>query len=230
MDVVPAQGFEHLGWAQVWLHDADEAHREAAESAARAIGASALEVWTTDGTPLVAPALERHGYELVRQYAISELDLAAAGPPAAPALPLTTLAARPELAPQLYEVALAAYRDQPGRADSRLSPYEVWRTWSIDPHPSDACFVALEEGRVLGYGYLTVDGTTGTHAFTGLLPEARGRGIAGAIRRAQIGWAKEHGLAALRTANELRLRQMLSLNERLGYRRLYTELVLRRSL
>jgi hypothetical protein len=40
-------------------------------------------------------------------------------------------------------------------------------------------------------------------------------------------WAKANGLATLRTANEVRLPQMLALNERHGYRRVYTELVLR---
>jgi hypothetical protein len=39
--------------------------------------------------------------------------------------------------------------------------------------------------------------------------------------------AKEHGLRVLRTANETRLTGMLALNRRLGYRRLYDEIVLR---
>ena len=57
--------------------------------------------------------------------------------------------------------------------------------------------------------------------------DARGRGIAGAIKRAQIAWAKRHGIHTLRTANELRLPHMLALNERHGYRTLYVEVVLR---
>ena len=55
----------------------------------------------------------------------------------------------------------------------------------------------------------------------------RGRGVAGAVKRGQIAWAQEHGVAALRTATEVRLAQMRALNERLGYRRLYDEIVLR---
>jgi hypothetical protein len=51
--------------------------------------------------------------------------------------------------------------------------------------------------------------------------------VASAIKRAQIRWAKENGVPALRTANEERLVGMLAMNERLGYRPLYTELVLR---
>jgi GNAT superfamily N-acetyltransferase len=57
--------------------------------------------------------------------------------------------------------------------------------------------------------------------------DARGRGVAGAIKRAQIAWAKANGVPALRTANEVRLEGMLALNRRLGYRTLYDEIVMR---
>jgi GNAT superfamily N-acetyltransferase len=227
VEVRPAQGFEHLPLAEVWLREPAERLWREASAAARRLGKTQLEVWTTDETPEVAGFLERHGYEIVRRYAVSELDVGTAPEPGPPAFPLTTLAARPDLAPALYEIALVAYPDQPGRADSRLSPYDVWRGWSLDPNPADACFIALEDDRVVGYGYLTVDGAAATHGFTALARQARGRGIAGAIKRAQIAWAKRHGIRTLRTANELRLEQMLSLNRRHGYRVLHTELVLR---
>jgi GNAT superfamily N-acetyltransferase len=55
----------------------------------------------------------------------------------------------------------------------------------------------------------------------------RGRGVAGAIKRGQIAWAREHGVRKLRTANEVRLQGMLAFNRRLGYVPLYTEVVLR---
>jgi len=108
-----------------------------------------------------------------------------------------------------------------------MSPYEVWRSWGLDPHPADAYFIAVDGDRVLGYGYLEVDGKSGRHGFTAIRRDSRGRGIAGAIKRAQIAWAKANGLVTLRTANEVRLPQMLALNGRYGYRALYTELVLR---
>jgi GNAT superfamily N-acetyltransferase len=227
VDVKPAQGFEHLGLAEVWLRTVDEAVWAEVCAAADRSGATGLEVWTTDETPEVAAFLRARGYGVVRSYAISELELASAPDPAPPAFPLTTLAERPDLERALYEVALVAYPDQPGRSDSRLSTFEAWRGWSLVPHPPDACFIALEDGAVLGYGYLTVEGDTATHGFTALARAARGRGIAGSIKRAQIAWARQHGIRTLRTANELRLTQMLSLNERLGYRVLYTELVFR---
>jgi GNAT superfamily N-acetyltransferase len=58
-------------------------------------------------------------------------------------------------------------------------------------------------------------------------PEVRGRGVAGAIKRAQIAWAKANGVPTLQAANEVRLESMLALNRRLGYRVLYEEIVMR---
>ena len=220
-------GLEHLPFAEVWLREpSDEAWR-AASAAARAIGKDGLEVWTTDETPAVVPFLEARGYEIVRRYVISELDVAGAPEPDPPAVPLTTFAARPDLADQLYSVACEAYPDQPGRSEQRMSPFEVWRSWGLDPHPADAYFIALDRERVLGYGYLELDGEQWKNGFLGLARGARGRGLARAIKSAQIAWAKTNGVRTLRTANELRLPQMLALNERFGYRPLYTELVLR---
>lgn len=227
MDVKPIPGLEHLPFADVWLREPSETLWREASAAALAIGKAGLEVWTTDETPDVVAFLEQRGYEIVRRYRITELDVAATPTPDAPAFPLTTFAARPELAEELYEVACEAYPDQPGRSEQRMPPFDNWRSWGLDPHPADAYFIALDRERVLGYGYLEVDGEAATHGFMALRREARGRGLAGAIKRAQIAWAKAHGVKTLRTATELRLESMLSLNERLGYRILYTELVLR---
>jgi GNAT superfamily N-acetyltransferase len=227
VDVKPIPGLEHLPYAEVWFRAIDDALWQEASEAARAIGKDGLEVWTTDETPQVVDYLEARGYEQVRHYVVSELDVEASPDPDPPAFPLTTFAERPELAEQLYEVACESYPDQPGRSDNRISPYEIWRSWGLDPHPPSAYFIALDDGTVLGYGYLEVEGDNARHEFTAIRRSARGRGIAGAIKRAQIAWAKANGIRTIRTANELRLPQMLALNERHGYRPLYTEIVLR---
>jgi GNAT superfamily N-acetyltransferase len=108
-----------------------------------------------------------------------------------------------------------------------MSPFEVWRSWGLDPHPADAYFIALDGDRVLGYGYLERDGDRWKNGFLGLTRDARGHGHARAIKNAQIAWAKANGVRTLQTANELRLPQMLALNAGYGYRPLYTEIVLR---
>ena len=220
-------GLEHLPWAEVWFHQLDERAFAEASAAARALGKTGLEVWTTDATPEVVEFLVPRGYEEVRRYVISELDVAAAPDPAPPAFELVTLAERPDLAPQLFEIARQSYGDQPGRSEQRLTSFDVWRSWGLDPHPPEAYFVALEDSRPLGYGFVDVDGDAGKIGFLAVARAARGRGVASSIKRGQIAWAKAHGLRTLRTANETRLVGMLALNRRLGFRPLYTELVLR---
>src|SRR6266700_6170556 len=227
MDVKPIPGLEELPFAEVWFREIDDARWREASAAARAIGKPGLEAWTTDKTPEVVRFLEARGYEQVRHYLITELDVEAAPDPGPPAFPLVTFADRPDLAEALYAVALESYPDQPGREGGFNASFETWRSWGLDPHPPEAYFIALEDGRVLGYGYLEVDDDTWKNGFMAVARAERGRGIAGAIKRAQIAWAKEHGIPTLRTATERRLTQMRALNERYGYRLLYEEIILR---
>jgi GNAT superfamily N-acetyltransferase len=225
VDVRPIPGLEHLPFAEVWLHEADaEAWREACRLA-RALGKTGLEVWTTTRTPDVPAFLERLGYDEVRRYAISELDVLTAPEPEAPRYELVTLAERPELGAELFALAREGYADQPGRRETRID--DAWHAWGLRAHPPEAYFVALEHGRVLGYGYLAEEDGKWSHGFTTVRHDARGRGVAGAIKRAQIAWAKSSGVPALRTANEVRLTAMVELNRRLGYVPLYEEIVLR---
>jgi GNAT superfamily N-acetyltransferase len=227
VDVKPMPGLEHLPFAEVWFHSIDEEGWREASAAALALGKSGLEVWTTDKTPEVVAFLEPRGYEEVRRYAISELDVTTAPDPGPPRVAIVTLTDRPDLAPALFAIARESYCDQPGRSEQRIESYDAWRAWGLDPHPAEAFFVALDGETVLGYGFLDVHADAGEHGFTAIARAARGRGIASAIKRAQIEWARERGLRTLRAANETRLAGMLALNRRLGYRLLYTEIVLR---
>jgi len=220
-------GLEHLPWAEVWFHDVDERAFAEASAAARALGKTGLEVWTTDATPAVVEFLQARGYGEVRRYVVSELDVASARDPDPPAFELVTFAERPDLERELYAIALESYRDQPGRSEQVIPSLESWRSWGLDPHPPEAYFIALEAGRPVGYGFLEIDGDAGTIGFVAVARAARGRGVAGAIKRGQIAWAKANGVRTLRTANETRLEGMLGLNRRHGYRPLYVELVLR---
>jgi mycothiol synthase len=224
MNVHPIPGLEHLPYAEVWLHAVDDNVWRAASDAARAIEKTGLEVWTTTRTPDVAPWLEGKGYGEVRRYVISELDVAGAPDPGAPRFEIVTFADRPDLEEDLHALARTAYADQPGRSDSRIAN---WPEWGLHAHRPDGYFIALEEGRLLGYGYLEREGETWSNGFMAVARAARGRGVAGALKRAQIRWAKEQGIATLRTANEARLDSMLALNRRVGYQPVYEEIVLR---
>jgi GNAT superfamily N-acetyltransferase len=225
MEVKPIPGLEHLPYAEVWFHEVDEERWRDASAQARELGKTGLEVWTTDRTPEVVAFLEPRGYEEVRRYVISELDVAAAPDPDPPAFELVTLAERPDLAPALYELAQIAHADQPGRSESRIS--DAWFEWGLAANPPESYFIALDGDDVLAYGYLEHEDEQWKNGFMAVAREARGRGIAGAIKRAQIAWAKAHGVPTLRTANEVRLEGMLALNRRFGYRTLYDEIVMR---
>lgn len=224
MNVHPVPGLEHLPFAEVWFHAIDDDAWRAASTAALAIDKTGLEVWTTTRSPEVAQWLEERGYDEVRRYVISELDVAAAPDLGPPSFEVVTFADRPDLEEELHELARIAYADQPGRAENRL---EGWLDWGLRAHRPDAYFIALEGGGLVGYGYLQLEGETWSNGFMAVAREARGRGVAGALKRAQIHWAKKEGIATLRTANEVRLEGMLALNRRFGYRTLYDEIVLR---
>ena len=218
-------GLERLPFAEVWFHELDETRFEEASAEARALGKSGLEVWTTSRTPEVVAFLQPLGYEEVRRYVISELDVRLAPAPEPPRFALTTFAERPELAGELFALAQVAYADQPGRSETQID--EAWFEWGLGAHPADTFFIAVDADRVLGYGYLELDGAQWKHGFMAVARAARGRGVAGAIKRAQIAWAKAHGVETLQTATEARLGSMRALNGRLGYRALYEEIVLR---
>jgi GNAT superfamily N-acetyltransferase len=225
MNVRPIPGLEHLPFAEVWLHEVDEAAWREASEAARMLGKTGLEVWTTTRSPEVAVFFEALGYDEVRRYVVSELAVAAAPDPERPRYELVTLAERPALAGELYALARDGYPDQPGRHETRVD--ETWHEWGLRAHRPEAYFVALEGGRVLGYGYLAEEDGVWSHGFTAVGRGDRGRGVAGAIKRAQIAWAKTNGVDVVRTANEVRLTSMLDLNRRFGYVPLYEEVVLR---
>ena len=96
---------------------------------------------------------------------------------------IVTFADRPDLEEELHALARLAYADQPGRSESRI---DNWPDWGLHAHRPDAYFIALEDGRVLGYGYLEREGETWSNGFMAVARAARGRGVAGALKRAQI--------------------------------------------
>ncbi len=94
------------------------------------------------------------------------------------------------------------------------------RTWAATGDRPEATFIALAGGEVAGYAKLSLssaDAKTAFHDMTGVRRAFRGRGIAGALKRAEIAWAKEAGYESLETNNEVRNEPIRRLNERHGY-------------
>ena len=155
-----------------------------------------------------------------------ELELAALEPPpvAAPdGVELTTLAVRPELARGVYEVAREATPDIPGEEDSDFAPFEEWARHDLGGpgDRADATFLAIAGDEVVGYAKFSLTSaqpTVAHHDLTAVKRAWRGRGIARALKAAQIRWAKEHGYERLATKNEERNAPIKRLNEHFGYR------------
>ena len=164
--------------------------------------------------------LERRGYERVGGEEAVTLEL---GDEAAPTDPpagveLATLASRPDAALGMYEVFVEALLDVPG-AEAGQS-FEDWRAVEVDRPSRDheLSFVAFAGDEVVGYAVIDVFGEEGRHGFTAVKRAWRRRGLATALKRAQISAATERGLERLITQSEERNLPMRTLNEKLGYR------------
>jgi len=87
----------------------------------------------------------------------------------------------------------------------------------------EGCMVALSGDRFIGVCTLLkepADDSVLTTDVTGVDPAFRRKGVATALKLHGIEFAKRAGYARIRTYNESTNRAMLSINERLGFRKL----------
>jgi GNAT superfamily N-acetyltransferase len=181
---------------------------------------------------------KRRGFEEVERNRRMILDLTTLDPlPIDPpeGIEIVTWAKRLDLAPGIYEVACEAFPDVPGADEERMEPFEDWLAHEMQGSGDlpEATFLALADSEVVGYSKFSLTAaqpTTANHDMTGVKRAWRGRGIAGALKRAQIAWAKEQGYERLATTNELRNEPIRRLNARLGYREAPGHIVVRGTL
>jgi GNAT superfamily N-acetyltransferase len=193
---------------------------------ARERGFEWLEGSVRDDEPESIAWAESRGFAEDRRESGLELDLTAIDAPdvAAPdGIEIVSWAERPELARGLYEVACEAYPDVPGDEDDPMEPFEDWLAHDMrgPSDPPEATFVALAGDEVVGYAKFSLPKalpTVAWHELTGVKRAWRGRGVAGALKRAEIRWAKDAGYEKLVTLNEQRNAPIRKLNERYGYR------------
>lgn len=189
-------------------------------------GCITLETTVAEDDPESLAWVDRRGFREVGRNSKMVLDLTAIESPAIDppeGVEILPWADRPELAPGLYAVACEAYPDVPGEEGTPMDSYEEWlrKDMQGDGDRPDATFVALSDGEVIGYAKLSLskeDTKTAHHDMTGVLRAYRGRGIAAALKRTQIAWAKETGYERLQTANEVRNEPIRRLNARQGYK------------
>jgi len=167
----------------------------------------------------------QHGYHEAGRNSRLVLDLESTeiSQPAPPqGIEIVTWANRRELAQGLWEVAREATPDIPGQDEDDIGTLDEWLARDMEGASDDprAVFVALESGEVVGYAKLSFSAENTERAFhdlTGVRRAHRGRGIAAALKRTQIAWAKANGYTSLQTSNEVRNEPIRRLNERYGY-------------
>ncbi len=164
--------------------------------------------------------LERRGFAAVGAEQAVVLELDELEPPEIdppPGVRIVSRAEEPDRLEEMYAVAVQADEDIPGSTGG--STFEHWRAHEIDRPitPPELCFIALAGDEVVGYASLQVHRHQTFHGLTATRRDWRRRGVASALKRAEIAAAKEAGLRRLLTESEERNEPMRSLNEKLGY-------------
>jgi mycothiol synthase len=186
-------------------------------------GVHELEVPVSGDEPESLSYAQRRGFTEDRRQVSLVLSLSGVSPlrvepPAG--IDIVTWAQRPELARGMYEVDLEIHPDIPGFADVALEPFEDWMAHNMQ-RPTDspeATFIALEGEEVVGFAKLSLTAPTAAgNAMTAVKRAWRGRGIAGALKAAEINWALDNGYTELHTSNEERNAPIQRLNAHLGY-------------
>jgi GNAT superfamily N-acetyltransferase len=213
---------------------------EEAERHARKLAIQRLTV-EVDDDPAGRRFVEARGFEPVSAEIISSLD-----PESADLGELDEFVAAAESAglrlAALQEVAgsqdeVAAFYEAAGAwspGGGRITAKELWRLIFERPDLSwKGSFVILDQrGRLVSLASLVVDDAVprAENDWTATLPELRGRRHALLVKLATIRWARDAGIREIVTANDDANVPMLTLNERLGYRRLYAQVELAREL
>jgi len=187
-------------------------------------GAGDLGVSVAGNDPESLSFAQRRGFTEERREVGLVLSLAGLSPPQVqpPAgIEIVTWAQRPELARGMYEVDLETHPDIPGFEDIAAEPFEDWMAHNMR-RPTDspeATFIALAGEEVVGLAKLSLTAPAAAgHAMTAVKRAWRGRGIARALKAAEINWALANGYTELHTSNEERNAPINRLNARLGYR------------
>jgi GNAT superfamily N-acetyltransferase len=107
--------------------------------------------------------------------------------------------------------------------DDDIEPFDNWLAHDMQGSGDrpEATFIALAGEEVVGYAKFSLTQAQpriAHHDLSAVKRAWRGRGIARALKAAQINWALANGYEELRTANDERNAPIRHLNARFGYR------------
>ena len=170
---------------------------------------------------------EAHGYRLTRTSRTSSLDprtvdTSELDRASVDVLPLTE--AGPEAT---FAVESVTALDIPADEPPDQIDFELWlsRYWESPDLDFASSFGARADDRLVAVSYVGVDlpGDRAVSAYTGTLPEYRGRGLARLAKLAVIRRLNELGVSRLVAYNHDEYAAMLAVNERLGFRPVVTQ-------
>jgi mycothiol synthase len=176
------------------------------------------EAWASVDDPGSKAFAERFGFEEIDREVEQVLELPAELPeaPVPEGIEVVTIAERPELLREAYPLAEVGYADLAVQGDVRIELDEWLRDEATLPEGS---FVALHEGRIVGYSGLLKHDNPGVaeDGLTVVTREWRRRGLAMALKRLELDWAARQGFEEVFTWTQRGNNGMRAVNERLGY-------------
>lgn len=193
---------------------------------ARSLGLSELLMFSFEDDPDTAGFAERHSFAIVTRTRGLRLPLSGcprpeSNPPAD--VLITTLAERPELAHAVWEVACEAFPQiMIGDAPLQAGSYDQFAAAHLSgpSYIPDATFVAVAGDEAVGYAqlaWMSRAAQIADHAMIAVRNGWRGRGIAQALKGAQIAWALDTGLHELRAGNDERNSPARAVNAHFPY-------------
>jgi GNAT superfamily N-acetyltransferase len=209
--------------AALWAVLAAELGRRSAE---------VVGLWAGDATACQAFVTKRGFAEVARSYA-QVLAVASAPLPTraieervtSTGVRVTTLAALRDAQGDAaleaaWDLHSACRLDQGGIGRATPQPFADWLTEHVTGELAlpDAYFVALDGARYVGVSSAVRDGDdTLRMGITGVLPAYRRRGIGRLLKLRVHAWARAHGVSEIHTTTTRADREMLALNDALGY-------------
>jgi mycothiol synthase len=160
---------------------------------------------------------DRFGFEEIDREVEQVLRLPAELPeaPLPEGVEVVTIAERPELMREAYPLALEGYADLAVAGNASIELDE----WLHDASLPEGSFVALHEGRIVGYSGLMEHDNPGVaeDGLTVVTRDWRRRGLALALKRLELEWAAANRITEVLTWTQRDNESMRALNERLGY-------------
>lgn len=185
----------------------------------RGLGRDGVNAFVDAGDAASLAFVQSYGLQEV-DYQLEQVRLVGDEPPATAPEGIELIALdgrREELLEAVWPVAEEGYADMP-LPGAVSYPFATWmRDEATRP---DGSFVAIEADEPVGYAGLMEHANglaTAEHGLTVVRRDRRGRGIARALKRAQLHWAASSGVVELVTWTQRGNEAMQALNRSLGY-------------